>query len=58
MAAQTPTEKREQALAFLGPRWVLARELPRLDRRPEPEPRPVPEHLRAEYPAFLRRQAG
>lgn len=48
-----------EAKAWLGDRWVLAHELKRLDHRPPPTLRPVPEYLRdTSLPMFLRYQAA
>jgi hypothetical protein len=45
-----------EAIAWLGPRYVLARPLPRLDRRPQPEQRPVPDYIK--LPMWLQEQAA
>jgi len=45
------------AIAWLGDRWVLAEDAVRLDRQPQPEPRPVPWYIEASQPMFLRHQA-
>lgn len=48
-----------EAKAWLGDRWVLARDVKRLDDRPPPRQRPVPEYLRdTSLPMFLRYQAA
>lgn len=48
-----------EAKAWLGGRYVLARDVKRLDLRPAPPPRPVPEYLwDTSLPMFLRYQAA
>ena len=50
-------DKRQEAIRWLGRRWVLSQPVQRLDRQPPPELPPVPWYIEADRPMFLRHQA-